>query len=191
MPDLIMNFCSQCAAPVIRRVPPGDNRPRFVCDACGTIHYHNPRVIAACVPRWEDQVLLCRRAIEPRKGFWTLPAGFMENGETTGEAAARETLEEANARVAIGELFSYLNIPRINQVYVVFLGKLLDLDFSSGDESTEVGLFREDQVGSLDLAFPAIEMSLEYYFEDLRNGQFKTHVGDIYHRAGERPPKGC
>ena len=182
-----MNFCSQCAAPVTQRVPVGDNRLRFVCDACATIHYHNPRVIAGCIPQWGDQVLLCRRAIEPRKGYWTLPAGFMENGETTAQGAARETMEEANARVHIGALFSYLNIPRINQVYVMFLGKLLDLDFSPGDESTEVELFREDQIPSLELAFPAVELSLQYYFEDLRNGDFGTHVGDIHHRAGQRP----
>ena len=117
-----MNFCSQCAAPVVLRIPPGDDRPRHVCDACGTIHYQNPKIVAGCIPEYEGRILLCRRAIEPRSGFWTLPAGFMENGETTEEAAVRETREEANARVEVDALFTCLDIPRINQVYVMFRG---------------------------------------------------------------------
>jgi ADP-ribose pyrophosphatase YjhB (NUDIX family) len=177
-----MRYCSQCAAPISRRVPQGDDRPRHVCDACGTIFYENPKIIAGCLPVWEDRVLLCRRAIEPRLGLWTLPAGFMENGETTTDAAARETLEEANARVEVGQLFTYLNVPRINQVYVIFLGTLVDLEFSAGAESLEVALLREDEIPWVDLAFPSIEKTLELFFEDRRQGSFRTHVDDIHRR---------
>ena len=99
-----MNYCSKCGSPVTSRIPPGDDRPRHICDACGTIFYSNPKIVAGCIPQWGEQLLLCRRAIEPRSGLWTLPAGFMENGESTAEAAARETLEEANARVEMGQL---------------------------------------------------------------------------------------
>ncbi len=177
-----MNFCSHCGAPVTQRIPPGDDRPRHVCDACGTIHYQNPKIIAGCVPIWDEQVLLCRRAIEPRHGLWTLPAGFMENGETTPAAAARETLEEANARVEVGQLFTYLNVPRINQVYVLFLGRLLDLDFSAGPESLEVALFTEQAIPWSEIAFPSIERTLELFFSDRRAGQYRTHVADIHRR---------
>ena len=177
-----MNYCSRCASPVTRRVPPGDDRPRHVCDACGTIFYENPKIVAGSVPTWEERVLLCRRAIEPRRGYWTLPAGFMENGETTTDAAERETLEEANARVRLGALFTYLNIPRINQVYVIFLGRLLDLDYSAGAESLEVDLFLEADIPWPELAFPSIERTLELFFADRRAGAFQTHVADIHRR---------
>ena len=178
-----MNFCSHCASPVVLRVPPGDDRPRHVCDACGVIHYSNPKVVAGCVPVWEDQVLLCRRAIAPRHGLWTLPAGFMENGETTQAAAARETLEEALARVDVGDLYCYLNIARISQVYVIFHARLLDLDFAPGAESLEVALFREHEVPWERIAFPAIEITLRHYFEDRARGVFPTRVLDVERRS--------
>ncbi len=177
-----MNFCPRCASPVVERVPEGDDRPRHVCDACGTIHYSNPRIVAGCVPVWEDRVLLCRRAIEPRHGLWTLPAGFMENGETTQAAAARETLEEAKARVEVGDIYTYLNIPRINQVYVIFRARLLDPDVGPGAESLEVALFREEDVPWDALAFPAIEITLRHYFEDRASGAFPTRVIDVHRR---------
>jgi len=177
-----MNFCSRCAAPVRLRVPPGDDRPRHVCDNCGTIFYSNPKIVAGCIPQWRDQVLLCRRAIEPRSGLWTLPAGFMEDGETTADAAARETLEEANARVTIGHLFAYLNVPRINQVYVIFLAELLDLDYAAGAESLEVDLFEESSIPWEDVAFPSIDKALRLYFADRRAGTFRTHVADVHRR---------
>lgn len=175
-----MNFCSNCGAPVERRIPAGDDRHRYVCGSCDTIFYHNPKIVAGCVPQWEDRVLLCRRAIEPRHGLWTLPAGFMENGESTPEGAARETLEEANARVEIGQLFCYLSIPRINQVYVIFLAKLLDLDFSAGPESLEVRLFEEHEIPWDRLAFASIETALALYFADRGAGAFATHVQSIH-----------
>ena len=177
-----MNFCSQCGAPVTHRVPPGDDRPRHVCDTCGTIFYSNPKIVAGCIPQWDEQLLLCRRAIEPRSGLWTLPAGFMENGESTLQAAARETLEEANARVEMGALFAYLNIPAINQVYVIFLARLLDLEFSAGAESLEVRLFHEHEIPWKDIAFPSIERALRLYYEDRRGDEFGLHMADIERR---------
>ena len=178
-----MNYCSHCAAPVVHRVPSGDNRPRHVCEGCGLIHYSNPKIIAGCLPVWNEQVLLCRRAIEPRHGLWTLPAGFMENGETTQDAARRETHEEACARVDVGDLYCYLNIPRISQVYVIFLARLLDLDFAAGQESLEVELFHEAEIPWSAIAFPAIDIALRHYFEDRKCGVFPTRVLDVERRA--------
>lgn len=176
-----MRFCSSCGEQVVSRVPPGDDRERYVCDACSTIHYSNPKIVAGCIPEWEDRILLCKRAIEPRSGLWTLPAGFMENQETTQEAAARETLEEACARVEVGGLFSYLNVPRISQVYVLFRARLLDTDFAAGSESLEVALFAESEIPWEELAFQSIEITLRRYFEDRARGAFGTHVVDVHH----------
>jgi ADP-ribose pyrophosphatase YjhB (NUDIX family) len=178
-----MNFCSQCGSPVTSRIPPGDDRARHVCDSCGTIFYSNPKIVAGCIPQWKEQLLLCRRAIEPRSGLWTLPAGFMENGESTDQAAARETLEEANARVEMGKLFAYLNIPALNQVYVIFLARLLDLDFSAGAESLEVRLFHEHEIPWEEIAFPSIERALRFYFQDRRGDGFGVHMADIERRS--------
>lgn len=178
-----VNFCSQCAAPVTLRVPPGDDRPRHVCDACGTIHYQNPKIVAGCVAEYEGRILLCRRAIEPRAGLWTLPAGFMENGETIEEAAARETLEEANARLEVDGLFTCLDIPRINQVYVMYRGRIVDGGFSPGAESLDVRLLDEPEVPWDEIAFPAIARTLELWFQDRRNGAFGIHTGVIHRRA--------
>ncbi|MCP4041496.1 MAG: NUDIX hydrolase, partial [Gammaproteobacteria bacterium] len=133
-----MRYCSNCGEPVVLRTPQGDNRQRFVCDSCHIVHYQNPKIVAGCLPEWEGKILLCRRAIRPRYGLWTLPAGFMEKGETVEEAAARETLEEARAKVTIGALFSLISLPRIDQVYLLFRGGLETPDFSSGEESLEV-----------------------------------------------------
>ena len=139
-----MKFCSHCgASPLVFRVPEGDTLPRFVCAACGEIHYQNPKIVVGCLPEWEGRVLLCKRAIEPRHGLWTLPAGFLENGETVVAGAERETLEEARARVDIGELYTLISLPQINQVYMVFRARLKDLDFGPGPESLEVRLFDE------------------------------------------------
>ncbi|CAK0779267.1 ADP-ribose/FAD diphosphatase [Gammaproteobacteria bacterium] len=175
-----MRFCSQCGVPVTLRIPPGDHLPRYVCTHCGTIHYQNPKLIVGCIPEWGTQVLLCRRAIEPRNGLWTLPAGFMENGETTAQGAARECLEEANAQVEIGELFSLFNLPNIDQVYLLFRARLLNLDFSPGIESCAVALFHEAEIPWQELAFSTVHQTLEHYFEDRRTKTFRLHVGDIY-----------
>lgn len=141
-----MKFCSLCGATVVQRIPDGDNRLRYVCDACHTVHYQNPRIVAGSLPVWDGQVLLCRRAIAPRLGYWTLPAGFMENGETLAQAAARETEEEANARIGDLQLYTLFDLPHISQVYLFFRAELLDLDFSAGDESLEVRLFDEAEI---------------------------------------------
>lgn len=174
-----MNYCSHCGAPVILRIPAGDDRPRFVCDQCGQIHYQNPKVVVGCIPEWEDQILLCRRAIEPRRGLWTLPAGFMENGESTLQGAARETFEEACARVAISAPYALFNLPQINQVYILFRSRLLDLDFGPGPESLDVRLFALDDIPWDDLAFPVIRETLSFFRHDRERGRFDLRFGDI------------
>lgn len=174
-----MNYCSQCGSPVSLRIPEGDNLPRFVCDKCGVIHYQNPKIVAGSIPEWEDRILLCRRAIEPRYGLWTLPAGFMENNETTAQAALRETMEEANADVEIVNLYALFNIPHISQVYLMFRARLLNLQFEPGAESLEVKLFHEHEIPWDELAFPVIHETLERYYRDRKQQQFDLHVGDI------------
>ncbi len=174
-----MKFCSQCGAPVELRVPEGDTLPRFVCGSCHTIHYQNPRMIVGCIPEWEDRILLCRRGIEPRYGLWTVPAGFMENGETTYQGAVRETLEEANARIEIGALYALYNIPHISQVYILFRARLLGLDFKAGAETLEVRLFAESGVPWDQIAFATVRNTLTRYYADRRSGEYKFHMGTI------------
>lgn len=169
-----MKYCPECGAPVELRQPPDDHRVRHICTACETIHYHNPKLVIGTIPEWQDgRILLCRRAIEPRYGLWTLPAGFMENGETTMEGAARETQEEANARVEVGELYSLYNLAHINQVQLLFRAKLLDLDFSPGIESLEVKLFEESEIPWDELAFRPVRYTLRDYFADRKTGHFQ------------------
>jgi ADP-ribose pyrophosphatase YjhB (NUDIX family) len=182
-----MKFCSSCGAPVTLRVPPGDTMPRQVCDACHTVHYQNPRMVVGCIPEWEDRILLCRRGIEPRHGMWTVPAGYMENGETTFQGAIRETLEEANARVEIGPLYALYNIPHINQVYLLFRARLLDLDFHAGAETLEVRLVDEAAIPWSEIAFASVRNTLEHYYEDRRRGAYAFHMGTI-ERAGKARP---
>ena len=174
-----MKFCSTCGASVALKIPEGDSLPRYVCEACHAIHYQNPRMIVGCVPVWEDRILLCKRGIEPRHGLWTVPAGFMENGETLDAGAARETLEEACARVEIGMLYAVYNIPHVNQVYLLFLAKLLDLEFSAGAETLEARLFREDEVPWNQIAFATVRNTLTHYFGDRVRQQFDFHLGTI------------
>lgn len=167
-----MKFCSDCGARVSFRVPPGDRLPRHVCDACGAIHYQNPRMVVGSLPVWGERILLCRRAIEPRLGFWTLPSGFMENGETTAQAAVRETLEEANARVELGPMYTLYNVPHVDQVHIVYRATLLDLDFSPGEESLDVALFEEKDIPWEEIAFRTLALTLRHFFEDLRRGEW-------------------
>ncbi|MDH4234760.1 MAG: NUDIX hydrolase [Gallionella sp.] len=174
-----MKYCSLCGAPVELRLLPNDNRTRYVCISCGEVHYQNPKLIVGSIPEWQDKILLCRRAIEPRHGLWTLPAGFMENGETTIEAAARETLEEANAQVDIGELYSLYNLPYISQVHLLFRARLLNLDFSPGVESLEVQLFSERDIPWDTLAFRPVYFTLQHYFADRKAGAFRFRIGDL------------
>ena len=174
-----MKFCSECGAPVTLKVPAGDSLPRHVCEACDTIHYQNPKMVVGCIVEWEDRILLCRRAIEPRYGLWTVPAGYMENGETTVQGAVRETLEEANAQVEIGPLYALYNIPHINQVYILFRARLLDLGFKAGAETLEVGLFPEHDIPWEQLAFATVRNTLTHYYTDRRQGQYNFHMGTI------------
>ena len=159
-----MNYCSQCGQPVSLKIPVDDNRERFVCDHCGYVHYQNPNNVCGAILTRADQVLLCRRAIEPRYGLWTLPAGFMENQETVAEGAAREAMEEANARAGPLSLFGVFSLPYISQVYLMFHGELRS-DISPGPESLEVGLFARDEVPWEQIAFPVVTHSLELFFE--------------------------
>jgi ADP-ribose pyrophosphatase YjhB (NUDIX family) len=170
-----MRFCSNCAAPVARRVPPGDSLPRWVCDQCGEIHYQNPKLVVGAIPEFDGRVLLCRRAIEPRYGYWTLPAGFLENDETVGQGAARETLEEAGAKVELGPLFSLISVPRVNQVHVFYRARVLELDFKPGAETLEVALWDEERIPWQDIAFRTVGLTLKRWFADRARGSFGFH----------------
>ncbi|MFD1218420.1 NUDIX hydrolase [Microbulbifer celer] len=174
-----MKFCSHCGHTVAFEIPMGDDRPRHLCHDCGAIHYVNPRVIVGVVPYLGDQILLCKRAIEPRLGLWTLPAGFMENGESSEEGALRECWEEALARVRTDDLYCVYDIPHINQVYLIYRGELTDTDFGPGPESLEVELFHEDEIPWDDMAFPIMTETIQHYFADRKEGIFKLHRGVI------------
>ena len=177
-----MKYCSTCGQQVEQKIPEGDNRYRYVCVSCETIHYQNPRIIAGTVPVWDGKILLCRRAIEPRYGYWTLPAGFMENAETTIEAAARETLEEALAKVTIDGLFSIIDVPHINQVHMFYRATLVDGSFGAGEESLETRLFAADEIPWEDISFPTVKRTLEFFLSEMPSGNYGLHVTDI------RPP---
>lgn len=174
-----MKFCSHCGHTVVFEIPTGDDRPRHLCRDCGAIHYVNPRVIVGTLPYLGDRVLLCKRAIEPRHGLWTLPAGFMENGESSEQGALRESWEEARARLCIDELFSVYDIPHINQVYLMYRGELTDTDFGPGPESLEVALFEEKDIPWHEMAFPVMTQTLKHFFSDRKNGVFQLHRGVI------------
>jgi ADP-ribose pyrophosphatase YjhB (NUDIX family) len=168
------------------RVPDGDNRVRACCDRCGAIHYVNPRPVVGTIPVWGDRVLLCRRAIEPRYGKWTLPAGFMEVGETTADGAVRETLEEAGARVELGPLFTMLDVPHVQQIHIFFRATLVDTAFAAGDESLEVRLFGEHEIPWDEMAFRTVSTTLRHYFADHRRGTFGVYSEVIVPPAPER-----
>lgn len=181
-----MKYCSQCGERVSLTIPPDDDRQRFVCEACAHIHYENPRLVVCTVPRWGDRVLLCKRAIEPRYGLWTLPGGFLENGETTLEGALRETVEEAGAQVRLEGLYTLYNLPHIDQVHLFFLASLRDLDFKAGKESLEAELFTEDEVPWREIAFAAVADTLRHYFADRARGHFPLRVSDVAIAADQR-----
>lgn len=161
-----MQFCCECGHPISQRVPPGDDRARYVCDNCGHIHYQNPKLVVGCVPEWEDRILICRRAIEPRRGFWTIPAGFMENGETCAEAAARETWEEACARVEVQTPLSLIDVPRIHQVHLMYRARLLHPEHAPGPESLDTRLIDPAEIPWETLAFPSVRFTLERFLAD-------------------------
>jgi ADP-ribose pyrophosphatase YjhB (NUDIX family) len=174
-----INFCSECGTSVEQKIPEGETLRRAVCPECQTIHYQNPKIVAGTIPEWEDKILLCRRAIEPRLGLWTFPAGFMELGETTEEAAARETLEEAHAHVRIHSLFGLFSLPHVSQVYVVYRAHLQNLGFKPGAESLEVELVSLQNIPWDQLAFPVIHESLSRYVQDIQAAIVQTHSAVI------------
>ena len=183
MHRLPIKHCRACGAPVIYRLPDdGDTKQRAVCTACNTVYYENPLNVVGTIPTWgEDgaQVLLCKRNIEPRRGKWTLPAGFMELGETTAEGAARETVEEAGAQFEMQALFALMNVVKVCQVHLFYKAKLLSTDFDPGTETIEAKLFGEADIPWEELAFKTVKETLKLYFENRRTANFGFHVMDI------------
>ncbi len=180
-----MNYCNQCGERVEERVPEGDNRSRYVCGHCSVIHYQNPNIVTGTLPMLGDKVLLCRRAIEPRYGLWTLPAGFLENGESVQDGALRETYEEARATVELIDLYTVFTLPMISQVYMLFRAQLLDRAFGPGPESLEVKLFSKEEIPWDELAFHVVYETLVYYFNDQENDNYQQRVGIIERLSGE------
>ena len=175
-----IRHCRQCGTAVEHRIPDdGDTKLRAVCPSCHTIHYVNPLNVVGTIPVWGDKVLLCKRNIEPRKGKWTLPAGFMELGETTAEGAARETTEEAGAQFAMEGIFSLINVSRVGQVHVFYRAQLLSDVFAPGTETQEAQLFDETSIPWEELAFRTVKETLEHFFADRRAGHFGFHALDI------------
>lgn len=174
-----MKFCSQCGGTLKIEVPTNDDRPRHVCEACGTIHYRNPKLVVGTIPVWKNRILMCRRNIEPRKGCWTLPAGYLENGETTADGACRETFEETGSRVTDLRPYLMVDIIHINQIYLMFRANLEALDFKPTQESAEVRLFGENEILWDEIAFRVIGKTLRHYLQDLPAGRFEFHTGRI------------
>ncbi|MCV2403465.1 NUDIX hydrolase [Marinomonas sp. C2222] len=174
-----MRYCSKCGNTVDMIIPKGDNRPRAVCPKCENIDYDNPRIITGTIPLYEGKLLLCRRNIEPRIGFWTLPAGFMENQESTAEGALRETLEESGSKAKCLQLFSILSIPHINQVHMFYLAELERDDFHPTEESSEVALFELDDIPWDELAFSSVEKTLKFFVDDHKKGRYSLHDDNI------------
>lgn len=165
-------YCSACGSATEQRIPAGDNLPRQCCTQCGTVHYDNPKLVLGTLPVWEDKVLLCRRAIEPRHGLWTLPAGFMENNETTAAAALRETDEEAGAHIELLDLYTLISVPHISQIHGIYRARLLDTTFAPGEETLEARLFSEDEIPWDQIAFRTIALTLRHYFADRTTGAY-------------------
>lgn len=177
--NIPINYCMKCGSKTEQLIPAGDQKLRHVCNECDTIHYQNPKIITGCLVEHDDKILLCRRAIEPQHGKWTLPAGFMENNETCSEGAIRETLEEANAKISQLRLYSVYDIPHISQVYMIYRAQLVDMEFSAGIESLEVKLFSKEDIPWTELAFSVIRQTLISYFNDKKTGQYHLQTGVI------------
>ena len=177
-----MNYCSNCGSPVVLKVPEGDYLPRHVCGNCGAIHYQNPKVVVGSVPVYDGRILICKRGIEPRVGYWTIPAGFMENDETLEAGAAREAVEEARIQVEIGSLLLLANVTSARQVHVFFRSRMLTPDFGITHESTEVRLVDERDIPWNDLAFPSTEYALRRFVEDRAAGVERHHVAEMHRR---------
>ena len=174
-----IKHCPRCGVAVAYSVPDDDNRERAVCPACKTIHYENPLNVVGTVPVWGEQVLLCKRAIEPRHGFWTLPAGFMELGETVADGAIRETVEEAGAKIELQDLFTVMNVVRVGQVHLFYRARMIDTSLDPGPETLEARLFHEHEIPWDEIAFRTVRETLQHYFACRRNGSYPLHCGDI------------
>lgn len=168
-------YCSQCAATLVRRIPPDDTRMRDVCENCGAIHYQNPRMVVGTIPVWQNRILLCKRAIEPRYGYWTLPAGFMELAETSAAGAQRETLEEAGLRCEPGPLFSVIDVPQHDQIHIFFVTEVADPALAPGQETLEAHWVEEADIPWSELAFRTVSITLERFFDDRRRGALGVH----------------
>jgi ADP-ribose pyrophosphatase YjhB (NUDIX family) len=175
-----MNYCSNCGTPVRQLIPPDENRLRHVCPSCGTIHYENPKIVVGCIPEWEEKILLCRRNIEPQRGKWTLPAGYLENGETVAEGARRETQEETGAIVDDLSAYRMFDIAHINQIYLIFRAGMKTVDYRPTPESAEVALFDEGEIPWDQIAFRVIEKTLRHYFCDRSSGRFPFRIDQIH-----------
>jgi len=175
-----MNYCSHCATPVEHIIPPDDDRPRYVCPGCSRIHYQNPRLVVGCIPIWQDQILMCLRDIEPRSGKWTLPAGYLENGEAVADGAYRETREETGARIEALQPYLLFDIVHINQLYLMFRSQLAEPAFHPTRESVDVRLFAADNIPLEDIAFPVIEKTLRCYLADREAGLFPFQIHPIH-----------
>ncbi|MDP1655502.1 MAG: NUDIX hydrolase [Hylemonella sp.] len=175
-----IKHCRNCGIAVVYRIPDdGDTKERAICPACATIHYENPLNVVGTVPYWGDKILLCKRNIEPRFGKWTLPAGFLELGETTAQGAARETHEEAGAQIELEGLFTVINVARVGQVHMFYRARLLSDQFDPGFETIEAQLYAEDEIPWDEIAFRTVKETLERFFADRRRGQFQIHDVDI------------
>jgi ADP-ribose pyrophosphatase YjhB (NUDIX family) len=175
-----IQHCKQCGAAVVYRIPDdGDTKTRAVCPVCATIHYENPLNVVGTLPYWGEQVLLCKRNIEPRFGLWTLPAGFMELNETTTEGAARETVEEAGAQFVMQELFTLVNVARVGQVHLFYRAQLTSDQFEPGTETMQARLFLESEIPWDEIAFRTTRVTLECFFADRRKGAFSMHHLDV------------
>ena len=174
-----MNFCSSCGGRVEFKIPGDDDHIRFLCIDCGTTHYQNPKIVMGCLPVWQDSVLLCRRAIEPRSGFWTVPAGFMELDETVMQGAVRETWEEARAKVEILAPYCLFNLLHVNQLYIIYRARLIDLKFSPGPESADVRLFKQAEIPWEQLAFTSVHQTVSFFFDDRSRGRCPLRSGTI------------
>lgn len=175
-----MKFCSTCGNTLQVRVPDGDNRPRHCCPACGAIHYINPKIVVGTIATFEDNILLCKRAIEPRHGFWTLPAGFLELHETTHEGALRETWEEAGAQVILGPLFTMFDVLHAEQVHLFFRATMTSAQCKAGEESLDVRLFSEKDIPWDELAFSSVTKTLKLFLQDRQRGAYALHSGNVH-----------
>jgi ADP-ribose/FAD diphosphatase len=179
-----MQYCSQCGQVIAKRVPAGEDRERHVCTACGAIHYQNPKMVVGCIIEHGGRILLCKRAIEPRLGYWTVPAGFLELGESAMQGAIRETHEEASAQVRIIAPYAHFDVPHIGQAYIIYRAALLSESFGPGPESLEVKLLTPAEIPWNEIAFPVVRYSLELMLEDMQSGAFRSHQAALVREQG-------